>query len=231
MLKQYTLNKLQRTCEKESFPNAYCAYLAQSAMQPSRQLPIAEARLVVFDTETTGLNLNRDRLLSIGAVVVQGGEIRLGDSFELLVNNETPSQRTDSILVHGLRPSETRAGQEELDAVMAFLSYLGPDIVVAHHAGFDLGMVTQVMHRHISPKSLVYNRVLDTATLAKRLISRYHTPTQQGQFGLDALCERYSISREDRHTAWGDALITAKLLLKLLHLYEQKGKCKVGSLL
>lgn len=235
MFKQYQLRKLQRNCTLNGLPDAFCSYLAKAQEQPGKQKSIHEARLVVFDTETTGLSIQRDRLLSIGAVVVQHGEIKLGDSFELLVNNEPRQSQQGSILVHGLRPSETRQGTAEAEAVMAFLDYVGPDILVAHHAAFDTGMVEQVMHRHLSPNAFLYNRVMDTATIARKLEhSRQAQATAhpaQSDFGLDSLCNRYHISQQDRHTAWGDALITAKLLLKLIYLFEKRGKARLTHFL
>ncbi len=75
---------------------------------------IDQVRFVVLDTETTGLNPRTDRIITIGAVAVQNGEMRLDDSFEALLK---VTQNTSSVTVHGVTRDESRMGMEEPQAL------------------------------------------------------------------------------------------------------------------
>ncbi|MEL6135417.1 MAG: 3'-5' exonuclease [Bacteroidota bacterium] len=182
-------------------------------------------RMVVFDTETTGLSVGSDRILSIGAVALQEGQIMIGDSYEALVR-QGEVQTYEAIPVHGIIPSDIRKGGiTESDAMHTFLQYLKSDVLVAHHANFDVGIVNRALKRQVHPQAFLFNHVLDTAIIARKL-EHPHRPSSyidHSQYSLDALCGRYDISMEDRHTAWGDALITAKLLLQLMHIAKSQG--------
>src|SRR3954469_6436188 len=87
----------------------------------SDDTPIDQVRFVVVDTETTGLNPHTDRIITIGAVVVQNGDIVLDDSFEALLK---VSKNTSSVTVHGVTRDESRMGMEEPEALQRFLAYL-----------------------------------------------------------------------------------------------------------
>ena len=76
----------------------------------SDDTPVDQVRFVVLDCETTGLNPVTDRIITIGAVAVQDGEILLEDSFEALLKL---SRNTASVTVHGVTRDESRAGIEE----------------------------------------------------------------------------------------------------------------------
>jgi len=79
-------------------------------------------RFVVLDTETTGLDPRRDRIITIGAVAVVDGEILLDDSFEVLLRM---AYNNSSVTVHGITRDEAAAGMEEREALRLFLDYLG----------------------------------------------------------------------------------------------------------
>src|SRR4029434_2979200 len=80
-----------------------------------------EVRFVVLDTETTGLNPRTDRIITIGAVAGQTGEIRLDDSCEALLK---VTRNTSSVTVHGVTRDESQMGMEEPRALELFLDYL-----------------------------------------------------------------------------------------------------------
>ena len=93
--------------------------------------PIDAVRFVALDSETTGLNPLTDRIITIGAVAVQGGEIVLEDSFEALLRVE---RNTAAVAVHGITRDETRGGVDEPEALRRFLDYLRDGVIVGHHS-------------------------------------------------------------------------------------------------
>lgn len=215
---------LERLCRQGQAPPAICRYLAARQTAAPLSAPWKPLRLVVFDTETTGLDPRKDRMLSIGAVSIVQGSIQVGDSLELMVNNSSRQDRK-AIEVHGIVPSETREGQPEAAAVEAFLDYLGSDVLVGHHVGFDIAMIERAAQR-MAPGFRLYNPRIDTAQLLRRMEggSPVHQPGSMQGYNLDALCERYHIAKNDRHTAWGDAFLTAQLLLRALYFMRDKDR-------
>ena len=194
-------------------------YLARLSPPLPADLPLAKIPFVVFDTETTGLRQDRDRLLSIGALRVQGWKISPADSFEVYIRQEYEPEAAN-IAVHGILPGSPVDRLEEAAALEDFVRFVGNSVLVGHHVRFDIGMI----NAGLAP--LVGNRlrspVLDTGRLARRLLPATHI-LRPGELGLDALCRRYCIAPNDRHTAAGDAMLTALLLLKLLARLEERG--------
>ncbi|WP_299704260.1 exonuclease domain-containing protein [uncultured Pontibacter sp.] len=212
-------------------PAFWQRYSAALKEQPPGSTPLAGAEFVVFDTETTGLDRRTDKVLSIGAIKVSGLQVLVSDTFECLVQQEgAPS--TKSAEVHGLLSKELETGITEREAVEGFVDFIGNAILVGQHVDFDIAMVNQMLKRQ-GIKGKLRNRSVDTAHLAIRLERRHadnHT-LKNAEYSLDALCERYNLPTDDRHTASGDAFATALLLLKLLSLAKKRGVTTVGELM
>jgi DNA polymerase III subunit epsilon len=188
---------------------------------------INQVRFVVVDSETTGLNPQSDRIISIGAVAVRDGEILLDDSFECLLK---VISNTSAVTVHGVTRDESQKGMEEPAALELFLDYLKDGVIVGHHVGHDLATFDAAYERHWNFR--LSNRCIDTLTLTLHLekdgafIGR--APIRR--LTLDALCEAFGVVPHDRHTAGGDAFITAQVLLRLLRFAARNGREKLGRL-
>ena len=189
--------------------------------------PQDDVRFVVLDCETTGLDPSKDRLVSIGAVAIQDGEIWLEDSFEALLRVE---YNTSSVTVHGITRDEALAGMEEPEAVQAFLEYLNDGVIVGHHIGHDVSTFNAATLRHWGFE--LPNRFLDTMDLTLHLErdGAFAGREEIRNFSLDSLCNVLSVKPYDRHTAPGDAFITAQIFLKLLRLALRHGRTTLASL-
>jgi DNA polymerase-3 subunit epsilon len=187
-----------------------------------------DVRFVVLDCETTGLDPRRDRIVSIGAVALTGGEIDLGDTFEALLR---VLHNTAATLVHGITRDETREGVGEPEALAGLLDYLRDSVIVGHHIGHDLAMLDAALARHEAPPLL--NRRLDTGELALLLEAdgAFADQPPLDDLSLDGLCRRFDIVPYDRHTAPGDAFLTAQILLRLLRLAVRNGRRTLSALL
>jgi DNA polymerase-3 subunit epsilon len=187
-----------------------------------------QVRFVVLDCETTGLDPRRDRIVSIGAVALTGGEIDLGDTFDALLR---VLHNTAATLVHGITRDETREGIGEPEALAGLLTYLRDGVVAGHHIGHDLAMIDAALERHQAPGLL--NRHLDTGELALLLESdgAFAGQPPLNDLSLDGLCRRFDIAPYGRHTASGDAFLTAQILLRLLRLAGRCGRQTLSALL
>jgi DNA polymerase III subunit epsilon len=200
------------TLTEPPFIGRYRARLAQTW---SGGTPIDRVRFVVLDSETTGLDPRTDRLITIGAVAVQGGEILLDDVFDALIVVE---HNTPAVAVHGVTRDDSRGGMPETEALERFLDYLGDGVIVGHHIGHDIGTLDAGYERHWDFH--LANRHLDTMdlTLHVERAGQLSGRAPIREYTLDALCEMFGVIPHDRHTASGDAFMTAQVFLRLLRL-------------
>lgn len=193
---------------------------------------LAELRFVVVDTEATGLDPSEDRMLSLAAVAVDGEVLRAGDSLELTVAHDEVGR--EAATIHGMVRADLADGVAEVEALAAFVELLGSSVFVAHHAEFDRALIAAALTRHGA--AALFNPVLDTAALARRieLGPVALDPAASGsslRFDLDSVAERFLLETDARHTAAGDALLTAELLLRLLAHARRAGVATLGNLL
>ncbi len=189
--------------------------------------PAGQVRFVLLDTETTGLDPRRDRIITIGAVAVRDGEILLDDAFEVMLKI---AFNNSSVTVHGITRDEAAGGMEERDAVELFLEYLRDGVIVGHHIGHDIEALNCAFKRHFHLQ--LKNRSLDTMDLTLHLNDdgAFADRPMAAGYSLDALCEMFGVVPHDRHTAGGDAFITAQIFLRLLRAAKAVGRNTLGSL-
>lgn len=214
---------------KSSIPDWLQPYYDAKSKMPSKDQLLKDLRFVVLDTETTGLDIKKDKVLSIGAIVIENQEIIINESLELIVFNEDKIEN-DAILIHGILPTDSKEGKQAKVALEEFIQFLGNSVIVAHHTGFDMSMLTKSI-RMFYPSFSLYNYDLDTALMAMRIddVSPSRQIVDRRKYTLDALCERYDIEVVERHTAWGDAYSTALLFLKLANILEERGINKLSQ--
>mgnify|MGYP005612241483 FL=1 len=181
---------------------------------------IDSTRFVVLDTETTGFDYENDRILCIGAVVLQNYRIPIQESLEVYIQQEHYNKATAQI--HGILRASVLNRPNELEGLQQFLDFLGDSIIVAHHTFFDVSMINKALERNGLPK--LKNKTLDTAFLYKKTLLYSPLLVRKESYTLDELADKFDISKKDRHTAMGDAYITAIAFLKILNkLKEKKG--------
>lgn len=207
--------------KKKDYPDFWMEY--QNKFQTKNPVTIEENTFVVFDTETTGLDLKNDRMLSIGAVKVQQKSIEISNVFERYINQSTFNPET--VAIHGIIKNDLNPEITEEDVVKEFLSYIGNSVLVAHHVAFDIGMINKVLYRMGLPK--LKNRILDTMLLYRASRINSNLIDQERSYSLDEIAENLNISVKDRHTSAGDAYITAIAFLKTI---SRLGKQRNGRL-
>jgi len=203
--------------DESHLPEFWQKYSAGFNSNQKEQL-IAETTFVVLDTETTGFDQEKDRILSIGCVKIKNNKLLVADSFEIYLKQE--KFNPDTVEIHGLIKHERFETISEEKAIQLFLKYIKNSVLVAHHAGFDINMINAAMKRNHLPK--LKNRVLDTGILYRktRIISNFID--QHKTYSLDEVALAYNIDLKDRHTAIGDAFITAIAFLKILGRLKRK---------
>lgn len=177
-------------------------------------LPLRSLRYTVFDTETTGLNPSGgDQIIQIGAVRIVNGRLLAQESYEQLVHpgRDIPEA---GIPIHGITP-EMVANQPRIEQVLpVFHRFAADSVLVAHNAAFDMKFLQLLELR----TGLAFNQpVLDTL-----LLSAVAHPNQESH-RLEAIAERFGLTIFGRHTALGDAMVTAEVWLHLIGQLEKMG--------
>ncbi len=187
---------------------------------------IDAVRFVVLDTETTGFDYTTDRILCIGAIVLQNNTIPINGSFEVYIQQEHYDQATAKI--HGILKEFVIDRPTELQALQQFLDFLGDSIVIAHHTIFDITMINKALERNGLPE--LKNKTLDTAVLYKKTLLVSNLLERKENYSLDELADKFDISKKDRHTAMGDAYITAIAFLKILNKLRERKEITLRQL-
>ena len=186
--------------------------------------PPDQVRFVSFDAETTSLDPRQARAVALGGISIVAGEIQLDDSIELLVRQRYNSA---AVTVHGITREESLAGVDEREALARTLEYFGNAVLVGHHVGFDVTLLDTACYREFEIE--IGNRTLDTAELALLLAQDGALP-EMTDFSLDALLRIFGIEPHDRHTAAGDAFLTALAFQRLLRVARHAGRDTLAKL-
>ena len=169
------------------------------------------ADFVVFDIETTGFSPVNNKIIEIGAVKIQQGEIT--DRFSVFVNPGVPIpfeiEKLTSIndsMVMDAPPIEVILPQ--------FLDFCQDAVLVAHNANFDMSFIMENAKRQGLLRKFTF---VDTLGIARVLL------THQAKHTLDAVAKTLSISLENHHRAVDDAECTAHIFLKFSEMLRERG--------
>ena len=170
-------------------------------------MPLREVTFVVLDLETTGGAPDQRGITEVGAVKVRGGE-RLGE-FATLVNPGLPIPPFITVLT-GITESMVAAAPAIERVLPALLEFLGDAVLVCHNAPFDTGFLRVACEAfgYAWPKP----RVLDTAALARRLLTADEVPNRR----LGTLAAHFHTETRPTHRALDDARATVEVLHALI---------------
>jgi len=167
-----------------------------------REKPIEETCFVVFDTETTGLDLKRDEAISIGAVKIEGLKIDLSKSFYRLLK---PSRAfADSIKVHGITPQDLKEAKERREVCQEFIEYAKGCLLVGYFVHIDITMIRRLIEEECD--GFFYPYALDLLDMIG----------EERASSLEELAKKFKIPTSTLHNALEDAYTTALILLRVL---------------
>lgn len=157
--------------------------------------------IVCFDIETTGLQVSREAITEIGAVILKNGEIT--ERFQTFVN---PNRRlTPEIIgLTGITDAMLADAPELKDALRAFLDFVGERPLAAHNAEFDIGFIRAGCKKVGLPFEPTY---IDTLILAQNLLPELN------KFKLDIVAEHLDLPAFNHHRASDDAAMVGYMLI------------------
>lgn len=182
-------------------------------------------RYVVFDTEFTSLEQRSNRLLSIGAVAMQGGSIRVGEQF-YAVTNPGVAVPGASVVVHKLRPDDIAEAESPQKVLKDFVEFAAGALLVGHFVQYDLDIV----RKELAAAGCEWKQpAVDTAAVHRWLeIKRQHYPVEafderNVRTDLASVAAHYGVAFEEAHHALADAFVTAQVWQRELAELARRG--------
>ena len=189
---------------------------------PWSERPLRQITYVVFDLETTGLRPSEgDDIVELGAARVVNGRVLTMETFDRLINPGRAIPKA-SIEFHGITDAMV-ADKPTLSIVLPqFQAFAADAVLVAHNAAFDL----KFLERGAAECGIRFEQpILDTL-----LISAFIDPGEPDH-SLDAIAARLGLGLSRRHSALGDALMTAAILVRQIERLEERGVTRLAELL
>jgi len=163
-------------------------------------------RFVILSTETSGLSLSKDVILSIGAFAVINDSILIADSFETIIAQYRFFH--DNGISNEFTVETKMKKMAEPYGINAFVDFIGNSVLVGHHIDFDVEMINVALEK--LGCSRLKNEALDIDIMHRKL-----QDINNKQFSLEELCAIYKIPKSDRNSSSEDAYKIALLFLKL----------------
>ena len=167
--------------------------------------------VVVYDTETTGLNPKKDEILSIGAVKIKGNKILTSQKFEIFVK---PSKEIseESIKIHQIRNIDLQNGFLPNEAIDKFLHFIGSRPLIGYYLEFDVKMINKYLKPYLG--ITLPNEQIEVSGI-------YHDkkikliPDGIIDLRFDSIMNDLGLPIFGKHDAINDAIMTAMIYVKL----------------
>ena len=181
--------------------------------------PYIGTELVVLDTETTGLNPQKDEILSIGAVIIRDNKIVMNQSFECFVKPSANISK-ESIKIHHIRECDLSEAIEVEDAIRQLLDFIGNRPIVGYYIDFDHKMISKYTKQIIGS-----TLPQPTIELSSMYYKRYRKSSSYEFVDLhfDTIMNALKLPFLGKHDALNDAIMSAMIYLKLKSMPEYKG--------
>ncbi|MGK0236482.1 MAG: DNA polymerase-3 subunit epsilon, partial [Psychroserpens sp.] len=163
-------------------------------------------RYVILSTETSGLNLSSDVIFSIGAFAVVDDAILINDSFEAVLLQYKFLHKNKLSNAFIIESKMKKMG--EIDAIIAFVEFIGNAVLVGHHIDDHVEMINAALERQECGR--LRNEALDIDIMHQKL-----NDITDIRFSLDELSQIYKIPKSNINSASENAYKSALLFLKL----------------
>ncbi len=170
-----------------------------------------EDEFVAFDLETTGLSSERDRIIEIGAVVIQNGKELA--RFQTFVDPERPLTE-DIVKLTGITDDYLKGAPKIQEVLPKFLEFVGDRILVAHNSRFDTAFIRSACKECGYPYRFTD---ADTLVLAQQLMP------QLNKYKLDVVAKALCLPNFNHHRAADDANICGQIMVKFLQTLKEQG--------
>ena len=170
-----------------------------------------EEEIVVFDTETTGLNVFQDDIIEIAAIRIKGGEV-VGEPLDLYIETDKPilpmlGDKENPMYTIYHEKMSTGELRSPSDALQRFLAYVGTSPILAHNANYDYNILDNNLQRYCKDTMQAHDiRCFDSLKLIRLLAPSLHS------YKLESLLETFQLAGVNSHQAIDDVKATVSLV-------------------
>ena len=180
---------------------------------PELKTNVRDLTFIALDFETTGLNIRRDHIVSVGSVEIENLGIKIGTALHEIIKTKRDMPQ-DSTVIHQITDDMVKQGTEIKDAFDHLLNRLKGHVLIAHHAKIELGFLNKICNEFYGQDFVI--PTIDTRQLAERQLRREQEVLKENSLRLFSLRDRYELPAYKAHNALSDALSTAELFLALV---------------
>ena len=170
-----------------------------------------EEEIVVFDTETTGLNVFQDDIIAIAAIRIKGGEV-VGEPLDLYIETDKPilpmlGDKENPMYAIYHEKMSTGELRSPSDALQRFLAYVGTSPILGHNANYDYNILDNNLQRYCKDTMQAHDiRCFDSLKLIRLLAPSLHS------YKLESLLETFHLAGVNSHQAIDDVKATVSLV-------------------
>ena len=170
-----------------------------------------EEEIVVFDTETTGLNVIQDDIIEIAAIRIKGGEV-VGEPLDLYIETDKPilpmlGDKENPMYAIYHEKMSTGELLSPSDALQRFLAYVGTSPILGHNANYDYNILDNNLQRYCNDTMQAHDiRCFDSLKLIRLLAPSLHS------YKLESLLETFHLAGVNSHQAIDDVKATVSLV-------------------
>lgn len=170
-----------------------------------------EEEIVVFDTETTGLDVFNDDIIEIAAIRIKGGEV-VGEPLDLYIETDKPilpmlGDKENPMYAIYHEKMSTGELLSPSDALQRFLAYVGTSPILGHNANYDYNILDNNLQRYCKDTMQAHDiRCFDSLKLIRLLAPSLHS------YKLESLLETFQLAGVNSHQAIDDVKATVSLV-------------------
>lgn len=184
--------------------------------------------IISLDFETTGLNIKKDKIVSVGWVAIEKLEINLASCTHKIIstNNELPES---SVIIHQITDSQSSEGMSIENIMPILLEQLSGKVLLAHNAKIEQGFLNKICQKLYGDNFII--PIVDTQYLAKRSLERKNRIFKKNELRLFNLRKELNLPAYKAHNALMDAVATAELFLAMVNKISPENNARIGDFL
>lgn len=192
---------------------------------PDKKDLISNVNIVSLDLETTGLDPDKDRIVSIGLVQIEQLGIKLESCWHQIISTNQDLSAT-SVVIHQITDDQSVEGLNIESAIPKLLELLSGKVMLVHNANVEQGFINKICQSLYDSEFVI--PIIDTQYLAKRSLDRKDRPYKKNELRLFNLRESFNMPAYKAHNALMDAIATAELFLAMVERIapNKKGRLK-----
>jgi DNA polymerase-3 subunit epsilon len=195
---------------------------------PSLNTPIDQVEILAVDFETTGLDANQDKLLSVGFITLKQQQISLKTSYHQIIKTQEQLEESN-VIIHHITDSQKEQGQALATVVEALLKALAGKVMLVHFARIEKQFLTEACYELYGMAPTF--PMIDTLVLAKRRLDKRDVAYDPSELRLTNLRHKFKLPEHHAHNALNDAIATAELFMAQMSKANKDGKITLQDVL